>query len=70
MKARVGEVKLVENKGKKSNAKDSYYGVILNHNGQYNSLLFTELELKVAFQRAASNQEDVIDRSFTSLLLD
>lgn len=70
MKARVGEVKLVENKGKRNNAKDTYYGVILKHNGQYNSLLFTEMELKIAFSRAASNQEDVVDRSFTSLLLD
>jgi hypothetical protein len=70
MKARVGEVKFVENKGKKKGAKNSYYGVILKHNGQYNSLLFTELELKVAFQRAASNPEDVLDRNYISLLLD
>lgn len=70
MKARVGEVKKVENKGKKNNAKDSYYGVILNHNGEYNSLLFTEIELKMAFSRAASNPEDVLDRSLASMLLD
>ena len=70
MKARVGEVKKVENKGKKNNAKDSYYAVILNHNGKYNSLLFTELELRLAFNRAASNPEDKLDRSLTSILLD
>ena len=70
MKARVGEVKQVENKGKRNNANDSYYGVIMKTNGQYNSFLFTELELKAAFQRAASNPEDILDRSFTSILLD
>jgi hypothetical protein len=70
MKARVGEIKKVVNKDKRKAAKDEYYAVILNHSGQYNTLLFTEVELKVAFNRAASNQEDVLDRSFTSLLLD
>lgn len=70
MKARVGEVIKVENKDRKSKALAEYYGVILKHNGQYNSLLFTEMELKIAFSRAASNQEDVLDRSFTSILLD
>lgn len=70
MKARVGQVKQVENKGKKKNAKDSYFGVILNSNGQYNSFLFTELELKMAFQRASSNPEDVLERSCISMILD
>lgn len=70
MKARVGEVIKVENKDRKAKALSEYYGVILKHNGQYNSLLFTEMELKIAFSRAASNQEDVLDRSFISLLLD
>lgn len=70
MKARVGEVREVENKGRKLNALSSYYGVILKHNGQYNSLLFTEMELKIAFSRAASNQEDVLDRSLISKILD
>jgi hypothetical protein len=70
MKARVGEIKKVVNKDKRKAAKDEYYAVILNHSGQYNTLLFTELELKVAFNRAASNQEDILDRSLVSMLLD
>ena len=70
MKARVGQVKRVVNKGKRNAAKDEYYAVILNHNGQYNTLLFTELELKVAFNRSASNAEDLLERSFISNLLD
>jgi hypothetical protein len=70
MKARVGEVKLVENKDKRSGANESYYGVVLKNGDQYNSLLFTEHELQMAFQRAVSNQEDVVDRSFLSLLID
>lgn len=70
MKARVGEVIEVTNKDKKNNAKDSYFGVILKHNGQYNSLLFTEFELRLAFNRAASNPEDKLDRSIASKILD
>ena len=70
MKARVGEIKKVVNKDKRKAAKDEYYAVILNHSGQYNTLLFTELELKVAFNRAASNQEDILDRSIISKILD
>lgn len=70
MKARVGEVIKVVNKDKRKAAKDEYYAVILKHKGQYNSLLFTEIELKVAFNRSASNQEDVLDRSIISKMLD
>lgn len=70
MKARVGEIILVENKDKRKAAASEYYGVILKHHGQYNSLLFTEMELKVAFNRAASNQEDTLDRSIISKILD
>jgi hypothetical protein len=70
MKARVGQVKRVVNKDKRKAAKDEYYAVILNYNGQYNTLLFTELELKVAFNRSASNAEDGLERSLISKLLD
>lgn len=70
MKARVGELKKIVNKDKRKAAKDEYYAVILNHSGQYNTLLFTELELKVAFNRAASNQEDTLDRSIISKMVD
>jgi hypothetical protein len=70
MKTRVGQVKRIVNKDKRKSAKDEYYAVILNHNKQYNTLLFTDLELKVAFNRAASNPEDCLERSFISNLLD
>lgn len=70
MKARVGQVKKVVNKGKRNAAKDQYYAVILNYNGEYNTLLFTELELMVSFNRAASNAEDCLERSLISNLLD
>lgn len=70
MKARVGELVIVENKDKRSAANENYYGVVLRNGDQYNSLLFTEYELQMAFERAASNQEDVVDRSFLSLLID
>jgi hypothetical protein len=70
MKARVGQVKRIVNKDKRKAAKDEYYAVILNYNGQYNTLLFTELELKVAFNRSVSNAEDCLERSLISNLLD
>jgi hypothetical protein len=70
MKARVGEVIKVVNKDKRKAAKDEYFAVILKHKGQYNTLLFTELELKVAFSRSASNVEDTLERNLLSMLLD
>jgi|LakMenEpi03Aug12_release.lakeMendotaPanAssembly.Ray.scaffolds.fasta_scaffold391927_2 hypothetical protein len=70
MKVRVGQVKRIVNKDKRNAAKEEYYAVILNYNGQYNTLLFTELEFKDAFYRSASNAEDCLERSFISNLID
>ena len=67
---RVGKLVKVRNQGKKTTATDTYQAVILNSNGQYNSYLFTDVEIAVAYERARKNIEDQVTRSMVSMLLD
>lgn len=67
---RVGKLVKVKNQGKKTTANDTYQAVILNSNGQYNSYLFTDVEIAVAYERARKNIEDQVTRSMVSMLLD
>jgi hypothetical protein len=67
---RVGKLVKVRNQGKKTTANDTYQAVILNSNGQYNSYLFTDVEIAVAYERARKNIEDQVTRSMVSMLLD
>ena len=67
---RVGKLVKIKNQGKKTTANDTYQAVILNSNGQYNSYLFTDVEIAVAYERARKNIEDQVTRSMVSMLLD
>jgi hypothetical protein len=70
IKTRVGKLVKVQNQGKKATANETYQAVILNSNGQYNSYLFTDVEIAVAYERARKNIEDQVTRSMVSMLLD
>lgn len=72
MKARVGQLVLLKNKNKGKSENEKYFAIIVNNSGIgiYQNLLFTELEIKQALNRAVKNPEDDLERSFLSSILD
>lgn len=70
IKTRVGKLVKVKNINKKVTANNYYQAVILKSYGEYNSYLFTDVEIIVAQERARKNTEDNIERSVISKLLD
>lgn len=69
--ARNGKIQIVENKDKKFGAADEYYAVwVENPKGKEYPLLFTERELKAAFERAEKNPEDIPKKGFFTDLFD
>lgn len=70
MKARIGNIKKVENQKKKNAENAIYYSVILKNENGYLNFIFTESQIKEARDRALKNPEDVLERSFFSYLLD
>lgn len=55
----LGSIFPVKNKNPEATANDTYYSVWVNYNGQPTPLLFTELELDIALDRAEKNMDDV-----------
>jgi hypothetical protein len=73
MKARIGNFIKVNNEGKKPSENKCYYPVILkdmNAEGRISNFIFTEAEINSAYDRAIRNQEDCLERSFMSHILD
>ena len=70
IKTRIGNVVRVKNQDKKKSANTEYEAVLLKKNGQVNAFLFTDVEINVAFHRAAKNAEDTLERSLLSKILD
>ena len=70
MKARIGNIKKVENQKRKNAESLTYYSVIMKDESGFSNFIFTETEMKVAYDRAKRNPEDVLDRSIISYLLD
>jgi hypothetical protein len=70
MKARVGHLVKVKNLSKKRNENEIYYAALLKDNSGFTNFIFTESEMKVAFDRARRNKEDCLSRSIASYLLD
>jgi glycyl-tRNA synthetase alpha subunit len=70
MKARIGNIKKVENQKRKNAESLTYYSVIMKDESGFSNFIFTEAEMKVAYDRANRNPEDVLDRSIISYLLD
>ena len=70
IKTRIGNIVRVKNQDSKKAAKSEYEAVLLKKNGQVNAFLFTDVEINVAFHRAAKNAEDTLERSFLSKILD
>ena len=64
--ARNGKIQIVENKDKKFGAADW----VENPKGKEYPLLFTERELKAAFERAEKNPEDIPQKGFFTDLFD
>lgn len=60
----------VINQGKKKNSSGEYHSVILKDEEGYHDFLFTDVEIKVAMERARKNGEDRVVRSFISHILD
>jgi hypothetical protein len=70
IKTRVGKLVNVENKNKKKSANGTYQAVILKNGDQYNPYLFTDVEIAVAHERSRKNNEDHVERSLISKILD
>lgn len=73
MKARIGNIVKVSNQNKKHSENNYYYPVILkdtNAGGRVSNFIFTEAEIHSAYDRAIRNQEDCLERSITSIILD
>jgi hypothetical protein len=72
-KTRIGKIHKVVNKERKkfSNENAFYFAVILKEeDNQATQFLFTEGELERAAHRAARNQEDALEQSGISKLID
>ncbi len=55
----LGSIFPVKNKNPEATANDTYYSVWVSYNGKPTPLLFTELELDIALDRAEKNRDDV-----------
>lgn len=69
-KVRLGEMVRVTNKNKKQFANKEYNAVIVRYNSVDTPLLFTDDDIKTAYDRALRNTEDQLERSLVSKLLD
>lgn len=70
MKARIGNIVKVKNQYKKHPEKEFYYSVILKDGSKATNFIFTEAEIHTAYTRAIRNQEDCLERSIASIILD
>lgn len=70
MKARIGNIVKVKNQNKKHSENGHYYSVILKDGSRVSNFIFTEAEIHSAYDRAIRNQEDCLERSITSIILD
>ena len=70
MKARIGNIVKVGNQNKKHSENAYYYSVILKDGSRVSNFIFTEAEIHSAYDRAIRNQEDCLERSITSIILD
>lgn len=70
MKARIGNIVKVANQNKKHSENAFYYSVILKDGSRVLNFIFTEAEIHSAYDRAIRNQEDCLERSITSIILD
>ena len=70
MKARIGNIVKVGNQNKKHSENAFYYSVILKDGSRVVNFIFTEAEIHSAYDRAIRNQEDCLERSITSIILD
>ena len=73
MKARIGNLIKVSNEDKKPNENKYYYPVILKDlsaGGKIENFIFTQAEINSAFARAMRNQEDCLERSLISRIID
>lgn len=66
--------RLIRIKNKKSttftNENDSYLTVLVKQNGKVKALMFTDVELAKAEQRAEKNKEDQLKQSLISQIID
>lgn len=70
MKARIGNIVKVGNQNKKHSENAYYYSIILKDGSKVSNFIFTEAEINSAYDRAIRNQEDCLERSITSIILD
>lgn len=71
MEKRIGDVLIVENTNKITNADSEYYYIrVQMPDGEETPLMFTESELKIAVERAKKNVEDVPKVGWLRNLLD
>lgn len=68
---RIGDVLIVENTNKITNADSEYYYIrVQMPNGEEIPLMFTDVEFKVGIDRALKNTEDLPKVSWLKNLLD
>ena len=71
MKKRIGDMNLVQNKGRKFGANESYYHVRVQLAGNVEKhLLFTEHQVNDALARAEKNEEDILKPGFIADITD
>lgn len=71
MGKRIGDVLIIENSNKITNAANEYYYIrVQMPDGKEIPLMFTDTEFKIAVERAEKNTEDVPKVSWLSDLLD
>ena len=71
MSKRIGDVLIVENSNKVTNADSEYYYIrVQMPDGKEIRLMFTDTEFNIGIERAEKNSEDVPKVSWISDLLD
>ena len=72
MKTRIGHLNYINNKNRKSSESESYNFVWVKSDvtGEVFPIMLSHIELNNAIVRAKKNQEDIVERSFISKLID
>jgi hypothetical protein len=72
MKTRIGHLNYINNKNKKSSQSENYHFLWVKSlvSGENIPLMLSNNELNNAIVRANKNQEDIIEQSFISKLID
>jgi hypothetical protein len=72
MKTRIGHLNYINNKNRKSSEAESYNFVWVKSDvtGEVFPIMLSHIELNNAIVRAKKNQEDIVERSFISKLID